>query len=108
MQLLVGAVFAFVSLVCLSCFTTVVILIVQRHCIHHARRWRRLWRLRSLTRRASHVDAAFGIGGPCCICLGEPSPLDRIIALLPCRHALHRECYMNWVRAESYPSRDLI
>jgi len=107
-QLLAGACLTIASIVCLSCLTTVLIIVAQKHCVHYARRWRRIWHLRSLTRRAALVDTVFGAGGPCCICLGEPSATEPVIALLPCRHALHRECYVNWVRADSYPSRDLI
>merc|ERR1712072_590539 len=106
-QLLVGACLAIASIVCLSCLTTVFIIVAQKHCIRYARRAKRLWRLRILTRRASRVNTAFGANGPCCICLGETSSVDPVIALLPFRHALHRECYANWVRAFSYLSHDL-
>lgn len=107
-KLLAGACLTIASIVCLSCLTTVLIIVAQKRCVHCTRRWRRVWHLRSLTRHAALVDTVFGAGGPCCICLGETSLDDPVIVLLPCRHALHRECYVNWVRADAYPSRDLI
>lgn len=74
------------------------------------RRMRRLWRLRRLLRRVEDVDCIFGEGEPCCICFGDDSDggCEAIIALLPCRHALHEACYRSWVVTDSYPSLDLI
>eukprot|EP00931_Biecheleriopsis_adriatica_P029627 TRINITY_DN17563_c0_g1_i1.p1 TRINITY_DN17563_c0_g1~~TRINITY_DN17563_c0_g1_i1.p1 ORF type:complete len:368 (-),score=40.91 TRINITY_DN17563_c0_g1_i1:10-1113(-) len=106
--LLGGAVLTLASIACLSFIIAILIVIIQRRCIHCTRRWRRLWRLRSLARRPSLVSAAFGESGPCCICLDESERRDSMIALLPCRHALHAECYANWVSADSYPSHNLI
>lgn len=76
-------------------------------CAHRARRKRRVWRLRALTRRARHIAGAFGQGEPCCICLGETSQ-EGMIALLPCKHALHDFCYRGWICTDTYPSRELI
>lgn len=72
------------------------------------RRWVRWWRLRSLIRRSDRIDEAFGATGPCCICLGSTSSSNPLIALLPCRHALHRHCYSSWVSSDSYPCAQLI
>lgn len=76
-------------------------------CAHRAKRQQRVWRFRTLVRRAGHVVGAFGQGEPCCICLGEAGQ-DTLIALLPCRHALHDVCYRGWICTDSYPSRELI
>eukprot|EP00933_Yihiella_yeosuensis_P038175 TRINITY_DN32120_c0_g1_i1.p1 TRINITY_DN32120_c0_g1~~TRINITY_DN32120_c0_g1_i1.p1 ORF type:complete len:474 (+),score=74.83 TRINITY_DN32120_c0_g1_i1:161-1582(+) len=109
MALLGGAALTLASIACLSFTIAILIVIVQRHCLHVARRWRRLWRLRSLARRPRSVGDVFGEGAPCCICLGDCDRDDgALIALLPCRHALHAECYHSWVRADAYPSHDLI
>jgi hypothetical protein len=105
---LAGISLTLVSVISLSCITTVCIVLAQKHVVHYLRRWHRLWNLRLLMRQAGHVSSAFGTSGPCCICLGEPTSVDPVIALLPCRHALHRECYLSWVRADGYRSRDLI
>ncbi|CAE8708966.1 unnamed protein product [Polarella glacialis] len=74
----------------------------------YLRRRRRLWRLTVMGRRKVPIDGAFGADEPCCICFGETSQEEAIIALLPCRHALHLQCYRSWVCTDSYPSRDLI
>jgi len=108
MALLGGAVLTLAAIACISFIIAVLIMIVQRRCAVFARRWRRLSRLRALARRPAHITAAFGDAGPCCICLGDPDEREKLIALLPCRHALHSECYSSWVGAESYPSYDLI
>ncbi|OLP90541.1 membrane protein [Symbiodinium microadriaticum] len=106
--LLGGAALTLASIACLSFLIAVLIVIVQRRCIHCTRRWRRLWRLRMLQRRPKQIATAFGDSGPCCICLGESDSRDSLIALLPCRHALHAECYASWVSADAYPSSNLI
>jgi len=106
--LLGGAALTLASIACLSFLIAILIVIVQRRCLHCTRRWRRLWRLRVLQRRPKQIDTAFGDSGPCCICLGEADSRDALIALLPCRHALHAECYANWVSADAYPSSNLI
>lgn len=72
------------------------------------RKRRRVLQLRVLEHRASNVQDAFGVGEPCCICLAEPSFGETLIALLPCRHALHGECYADWIRTDTYASRDLV
>jgi len=74
----------------------------------HLGPWRRLSRLKGLKRTAQFITAAFGDTGPCCICLGESTRRDDLIVLLPCRHALHDECYGRWVGVEAYPAQDLI
>lgn len=108
--LLGGACLTLASIACLSFVAAVVIVVVQRRCALCTRRWRRLYRLRALARRPASVHAAFGDAGPCCICLAEAdsNQRDRLIALLPCRHALHDECYSSWVGADAYPSHELI
>jgi len=79
------------------------------HFLQLARRRRRLWRVRALFRRAPLITGgAFGEGEPCCICLGEPSEEEALVALLPCRHTLHIDCYCGWVCTDTYPSPDLI
>mmetsp|Transcript_83017 Transcript_83017/g.231750 ORF Transcript_83017/g.231750 Transcript_83017/m.231750 type:complete len:469 (+) Transcript_83017:73-1479(+) len=103
-----GACLTLASFASLAFLLAILIVMLQRRCSHCTRRWRRLWRLRKLSRWPAQVDVAFGQHGPCCICLGEPTPSEALIALLPCRHALHIDCYKNWVRADSYPSHDLI
>lgn len=76
-------------------------------------KWTRLRRLRVLQRGAKNVPAVFG-DGPCCICLDEEQPLrgaqsqQTLIALLPCQHVLHGDCYKSWVCSASYPSRHLL
>mmetsp|Transcript_144576 Transcript_144576/g.277456 ORF Transcript_144576/g.277456 Transcript_144576/m.277456 type:complete len:366 (-) Transcript_144576:103-1200(-) len=107
-HLIAGVFLTMASVICLSCVITALILIVQKHCVKHVRRWQRLLRLRGLMRRALNVRGAYGEGSPCCICLGDFSYADPLIVLLPCRHALHRECYGSWVGADSYPSHELI
>lgn len=104
--LLGGAALTLASIACLSFLIAVLIVIVQRRCIHCTRRWRRLWRLRMLQRRQKQIATAFGDSGPCCICLGESDSRDSLIALLPCRHALHAECYASWVSADAPRVRD--
>jgi len=106
--LLGGACLTLALIACISLILAVLMLFVQRRCILFTRRWRRLWRLKALMRRPSLISHAFGDAGPCCICLGEADEREKLIALLPCRHALHGECYSSWVRADSYPSHDLI
>mmetsp|Transcript_108476 Transcript_108476/g.317365 ORF Transcript_108476/g.317365 Transcript_108476/m.317365 type:complete len:344 (+) Transcript_108476:45-1076(+) len=106
--LLAGACLTLASIACLSFVIAVLIVVVQRRCVLCTRRWRRLWRFRSLARRCSRIGEAFGDAGPCCICLAEADEREKLIALLPCRHAMHEECYSSWVRADSYPSHDLI
>eukprot|EP00913_Durusdinium_trenchii_P035090 g32825.t1 len=108
MALLGGAALTLASIACLSFLIAIVIVIVQRRCLHCTRRWRRLYRLRSLQRRPYLISAAFGDSGPCCICLGDSDSRDALIALLPCRHALHATCYASWVSADAYPSSSLI
>ncbi|CAJ1435045.1 unnamed protein product [Effrenium voratum] len=108
MALLGGAALTLASIACLSFLIAVLIVIIQRRCLHCTRRWRRLWRLRRLQGRPSLISAAFGESGPCCICLGDSDSRDALIALLPCRHALHAACYANWVSADAYPSSSLI
>jgi len=108
MALLAGACLMLASIACLSFVIAVLIVLVQRRCVLWTRRWRRLWRLRALARRSSRISAAYGDAGPCCICLAEADEREKLIALLPCRHALHEECYSSWVGADAYPSHDLI
>jgi len=108
MALLAGACLTLASIACLSFIIAALIVVVQRRCVSCTRRWRRLWRLRTLARRPLRISAAFGDTGPCCICLAESDQREKLIALLPCRHALHEECYSSWVRADAYPSLELI
>jgi len=109
MALLAGACLTLASIACLSLLIAILIVTVQRRCASCARRWRRLWRLSAMARRPARMNGgAFGEGGPCCICLAEPDHREKLIVLLPCRHTLHAECYRSWVRADAYPSRDLI
>lgn len=108
MALLAGAALTLASIACLSFLIAILIVILQRRCLHCTRKYRRLWRLRRLQRRPSQIDAAFGDSGPCCICLGDADSRDALIALLPCRHALHATCYSSWVSADAYPSSSLI
>lgn len=106
MALVGGACLTLMSIASLSFIIVVIIIVIQRRCAQCTRRWRRLWRLRALTRRPARITTAFGVGGPCCICLADHR--EALIALLPCRHSLHDECYASWVRADAYPSPDLI
>lgn len=106
--LVMGALLTLAGIACISFLMAIVILLVQQRCMNCFRRYRRLWRLRTLARRPKHIAAAFGDTGPCCICLAEPDRREMLIALLPCRHALHSECYSSWVCADSYPSHDLL
>mmetsp|Transcript_83076 Transcript_83076/g.164789 ORF Transcript_83076/g.164789 Transcript_83076/m.164789 type:complete len:455 (-) Transcript_83076:180-1544(-) len=108
LALLGGACLTLASIACISFFVAVVIVAVQRRCVLSARRWRRLFRLRAMVRRPFRIQEAFGDSGPCCICLGESNQREKLIALLPCKHALHADCYSSWVRADAYPSLDLI
>jgi len=108
MALLGGAALTLASIACLSFLIAILVVIVQRRCLHCTRKYRRLWRLRALQRRPSQIRAAFGDSGPCCICLGDADSRDTLIALLPCRHALHATCYSSWVSADAYPSSSLI
>lgn len=112
-----GACLTLASFASLSFAIAFLLVAAQRRCAHCSRRWRRLWRLRRALSRKTKVATAFGQDGPCCICLGEESTPDGLdgtnsagplIVMLPCRHALHRDCYISWVRADSYPSRNLI
>jgi len=100
------------SMVCLFLILTLVAAIAHRQCATSVQRWKWMFRLRSLDKQPFGVEAVFGAYGPCCICLEEPEEckpeeLERIV-LLPCRHALHRECYIRWVCADAYPSEDLL
>eukprot|EP00929_Paragymnodinium_shiwhaense_P071096 TRINITY_DN36118_c0_g1_i1.p1 TRINITY_DN36118_c0_g1~~TRINITY_DN36118_c0_g1_i1.p1 ORF type:complete len:479 (+),score=5.01 TRINITY_DN36118_c0_g1_i1:112-1548(+) len=103
-----GTCLTLVSFASLSFIMATFLVVGHRRCLTSTRRWRRIWRFWSLCRKSAQVDDAFGKNGPCCICLGDPSPGEPIIALLPCRHALHCGCYDDWVRADSYPAQDLI
>jgi len=108
LALLGGACLTLASIACISFFAAVIIVAVQRRCVLSARRLRRLFRLRTMVRRPYWIQEAFGDSGPCCICLGESNQREKLIALLPCKHALHADCYASWVRADAYPSLDLI
>ncbi|CAK0886217.1 unnamed protein product, partial [Prorocentrum cordatum] len=68
----------------------------------------RVRHMRTLARRSTRVEGAFGQGEPCCICLGELSRGEKLIVLLPCKHTLHRVCYRSWLLTDTYPSRDLV
>jgi len=108
MALVGGILLTLASIACLSFLLAVLIVVAQRRCATFFRRLRRLYRLRVLARRPERVSAAFGDAGPCCICLAEPDDREKLICLLPCRHALHNDCYISWVRADAYPSHELI
>jgi hypothetical protein len=108
LALLGGACLTLASIACISFFVAVIIVAVQRRCVLSTRRLRRLFRLRTMVRRPFRIQEAFGDTGPCCICLGESNQREKLIALLPCKHALHADCYSSWVRADAYPSLDLI
>jgi len=106
--LLGGACLTLASFASLSFIVAIIIVTVHRRFAVCTRRWRRLWRLRILSRRPVKVDEAYGQNGPCCICLATSAPDEAMLVLLPCRHSLHIDCYSNWVKADSYPSHDLI
>ncbi|CAK0839617.1 unnamed protein product [Prorocentrum cordatum] len=108
--LLAGWCLLFATVMCFSFVFMVLCSYLHRRCYYYTRRWRRLCWLWVLGRRpASWSGEAFGRGGPCCICLGACDRSgEALVALLPCRHALHSECYRKWVHADSYPSSDLI
>jgi len=114
LALMGGACLTLASIACISFLLAIVIVLVQRRCAQYAQRWRRLWRLRVLRSRPSLVSEAFGEAGPCCICLAESGEEsmgangEALIALLPCRHAMHEDCYRSWVRSDAYPSTELI
>jgi len=111
LALLGGACLTLASIACISFFVAVLIVAVQRRCVLSALRLRRLFRLRTMVRRPFRIQEAFGDSGPCCICLAElveSNQREKLIALLPCKHALHADCYSSWVRADAYPSLDLI
>lgn len=81
---------------------------LQRYISNFCCRVHRAWHLRCMERRAPVIEHAFGAHGRCCICLGDPSSREAMIALLPCRHAIHADCYRRWVCAESYVPPNLI
>mmetsp|Transcript_21885 Transcript_21885/g.51116 ORF Transcript_21885/g.51116 Transcript_21885/m.51116 type:complete len:358 (-) Transcript_21885:52-1125(-) len=108
---LIGGVLVIMTMVaCLIVLVILLVIIAERHLTICIRRRRRLWKVHVLTRQAKPLEsqAIYGVDQPCCICLGDnDSGHDRIV-LLPCRHALHKECYMDWVQADVYPSLHLI
>lgn len=103
-----GACLTLASFASVSFMLALLAVAAQRRLSMCTQKWRRIWRLHKLARRPQKVETAYGDTGPCCICLGDPSPRDALIVVLPCRHTLHDECYRSWVRADAYPSHDLI
>jgi len=93
------------------CLSTIFIFKVQRRVFIFLRRRHRLWRFRLLVRYAGVVQGAvFGEGEPCSICFGEFVEQERYqqIVLLPCRHSIHSDCYMDWLASRLYPSHQLM
>lgn len=107
---IIGVAFLMItSTISISCIVTISLILIQRHCARCLSRLFRIWHLRRLARHAQLINDAYGIEEPCCICLGDPPhEKESLLALLPCRHALHRECYIEWVCTEAYATAELI
>jgi len=108
---LIGGVLLIMTLVAILIVLVILLVIIaERHLTMWMRRRRRLFQVRALTRKAAVLksETCFGIDQPCCICLGDSDSVAGRIVLLPCRHALHLECYIDWVQADVYTFPHLI
>mmetsp|Transcript_36725 Transcript_36725/g.84510 ORF Transcript_36725/g.84510 Transcript_36725/m.84510 type:complete len:359 (-) Transcript_36725:76-1152(-) len=108
---LIGGVLLIMTLVAILIVLVILLVIIaERHLTLWMRRRRRLFQVRALTRKAAVLksETCFGIDQPCCICLGDSDSVAGRIVLLPCRHALHLECYIDWVQADVYTFPHLI
>eukprot|EP00928_Gymnodinium_smaydae_P066167 TRINITY_DN49213_c0_g1_i1.p1 TRINITY_DN49213_c0_g1~~TRINITY_DN49213_c0_g1_i1.p1 ORF type:complete len:460 (-),score=78.98 TRINITY_DN49213_c0_g1_i1:62-1351(-) len=104
-----------------TCLILLLVILLKARLTRFVLRRRRLLQLRKLQRGATSVEWAYCEGEPCCICLGElPSPCaasdeqpalpawsTSALVLLPCRHALHADCYSEWVGTAVYRSQGL-
>eukprot|EP00927_Polykrikos_kofoidii_P065255 TRINITY_DN61035_c0_g1_i1.p1 TRINITY_DN61035_c0_g1~~TRINITY_DN61035_c0_g1_i1.p1 ORF type:complete len:420 (-),score=38.78 TRINITY_DN61035_c0_g1_i1:46-1305(-) len=106
--LLAGACVTLASLTLFSCVLAILVITAYMRCVLWIRKRRRFWHLRTMLHRSSPVELPLDRQTTCCICLEAPVPRDTIIALLPCMHSLHADCYNSWIRADSYYRYDLI
>lgn len=94
-----------------ACLSTILLVKVQRRLCAVWRRRHRLWRFKLLVRCAAVVEGVvYGGQDTCSICFDEfvDEQRNQQIVLLPCRHSIHSECYMDWLASRRYPSHLLL